>query len=81
MKSKKPKINGKFDYKKFADHILNKRNAEGLTLRDMSKQSSVSAATCYRAEAAKKTDISNVIDICNWLEKPLQYFLTPTTKK
>jgi transcriptional regulator with XRE-family HTH domain len=73
--------NGNFDYSKLAQHILDKRNKEGITLRSMAKSAKVTISTCYRAEAVMGgLSVESVISICNWLGVTVQYFITPKSK-
>jgi len=74
--------NGKFDYMKFAAHILSKRTDESISFRAMAEKAGVSISTCHRAEAAGGgLTVDNVIAICNWLDMTVQYFLTPKPAK
>jgi hypothetical protein len=48
----------------------------------MSEQAGVPLTTCYDAEAVgKKMGIATIVSLCNWLELPVQTFLTPKQSK
>lgn len=72
------KINSSFKYATLAKDLFQKRSDEDLSLRTVATKTSIALATIHRMEAgAKKLDIETIISICNWLGKPVQYYLTP----
>lgn len=75
VKKAKP-INGHFDTKQFAKDILAKREKDNLTFTDVAKAAGVERTTIYRAEAGRPIVINAICDLCNWLGKPVQDYLT-----
>lgn len=67
----------KFNSKKFAKAILDKRTREGLTFRAIQKSTKdrITGGTLCRLEA--ETQLPNaetLADVCNWLGLPVQTF-------
>jgi hypothetical protein len=72
---KKP-INGKFDVKRFAADILQKRQDENLSFAALEETSTISRTAWHRAESGVLVTADSLIEICNWLGKPVQDYLT-----
>lgn len=76
------KINNPFNYKALSVLIAEKRAQEGISFKEMANITKVSASSCHRAEALLgKLDIESMINLCNWVGKPVQYFLIPIKKQ
>lgn len=79
--AKKPVKNVPFNYKRFATCIWAKREKDNLTTQQVSDETGLPKSTINRAEAiAKELSMNTIIAICNWLDKPVQFFLTPLSK-
>jgi len=71
-----------FDYKKFAAAIADFRKSKGLTLRSAAEQAKVSHTTITRCEGqVTKTDIDNVLSICDWIGIPIENFIKKPKSK
>lgn len=58
------------------DLIAQRREAEGLTLRQVSRASGVSAATVCRVERGFTPDVASLIALCRWLGVSMEYAMT-----
>lgn len=77
----KQQINNPFDYRQFATDIIAKRNADNITLRDLQDKTGVPRSTLFRAESEFEISMYFTGCLCNWLERPVQYYLTPKRKR
>lgn len=74
--------NGQFNYAALAHEMTSKRTGEGLSLRDLSAAVNVPVSSLSRASNTASTlDMETIISICNWLDVPVQHFLTPDKKR
>lgn len=65
----------KFHAKEFAADMLQKREKENISFRDLAKKTKIPMATLYRAEAKDNIKIDTLVALINWIEKPLsKYF-------
>jgi transcriptional regulator with XRE-family HTH domain len=56
--------------------IAERRDAEGLTVRQASKQAGVSYSTLWRTETGKMADARTTVAICRWLGVTVEYAMT-----
>lgn len=74
----------KFDNKKFADDVFNKRTEDRTktpTLRDIGSKIGVGYATLSRIERYGMPDLETYAKVCNWLNVSMDtYFVKPKSK-
>ena len=64
------------DLKKLAFAVELRRGRR--TLRDVEEEAGVSASTLSRIERGIQPDLDTYARICDWLDKPMDYFRQPT---
>lgn len=72
--------NKSFQFEKLSKDIWNKRQASGsngaaIDVRTAADQAGMNYLTLYRMEAGMESPkLENLVSVCNWLGKPLQYY-------
>lgn len=70
------------DYKKLVHEMLDKKfdlqkiRRKSMGMRELSPEIGVSPATLSRIMNGSKFDVDTFICLCEWLGRPLDYFLT-----
>lgn len=78
-KKSKKQPNGFLDIVRLSEDIYMKRQSEGVTIRELSELTELSIATIQRYEKCifnKGIELNSLIHVCNWLDKPVQHYLT-----
>lgn len=66
----------KFNNEAFAKALKTKRVIElNIGLREVNKKTKVSIATLSRMENGNKSDIDNILKVCNWLKASITNFI------
>jgi transcriptional regulator with XRE-family HTH domain len=70
-------INKSFRYALLASDIKKKREEKGITLKQVAAKTKLPLATIHRAEQqGGGMMIETIISLCNWLNEPVQKYLT-----
>jgi transcriptional regulator with XRE-family HTH domain len=76
-------INGSFQLENFSKVVALKRAEAMLTLRQLEELTGIHRSILSRIETnvyKKALSWDQVITLCNWLELPVQHFVTPIKK-
>lgn len=64
------------DIKKLGKSLKDKRELDGLSLRDAAKEHGISSATLCRVENGNTPDIQTFATLCHWYGVDMNYFVT-----
>ncbi len=74
-------INNPFNYAKLSKDVNALRTKEGMSLREFGRVTEITLSSVYRIEAGETAlDLHTVIQVCNWLNVPVQNYLTQTKR-